>query len=176
MISFLTLYWITLNNIYKIIKEDNWYLRCLFMLWSSCLEDVNIITSKIKPWTFRTNDSNWFTSSHSRFRHEIQWPFVWQPYDLYLLYVRAGQKVSVNFSVTANSSLAKLLYLPSLSNSNERCFRLSWSLLWITQRLIALFAYSPATNSCGVYQRMDVSIFQVRNQVRNLVTQTVPRK
>ena len=52
---------------YNIIRDDKWYLRCLFMLRSSCLENINIITSKIKPWTFRTNDSNWSTSSHSGF-------------------------------------------------------------------------------------------------------------
>ena len=146
MISFLTFYWITLNNIYKIIREDNWYLRCPFMLRSSCLENINIITTKIKPWTFRTNDSNWFTPSHSGLRHEIQWPFVWQPYDLYLLYVRrAVQKVSVNFSVIADTCLSKLLYLPSLNDSSECRFGLSWSVLWITQRMTSryMLLYGP---------------------------------
>ena len=41
----------------------------------------------------------YFFTLRSGFRYEILWPFVRHPYDLYLIYVRAVQKVSVNFFV-----------------------------------------------------------------------------
>ena len=53
---------------YKFIMKGNSYLRCLFMLHSSCFENIIIINTKIKPWTFCTSDSNWFTSTHSGFK------------------------------------------------------------------------------------------------------------
>ena len=47
-------------------KFNNYYFSCPFMLWSSCFEKINIINSKIQPWTICSSDSNLCTSAHYR--------------------------------------------------------------------------------------------------------------
>ena len=160
--------------------KDNWFLRCLFSLRSSCFQNVNIINSKTKPWTFSTNDSNWFTSTQSSFRFEIQWLFVIKaPVQRLVFAIRMGRSA---IPVSAVQALSQINFRSLHSRRTRQGIRESTEIqvttdhdqFWIAQHWIALFVYSPATHA--EFTEGWTCFARCPNQVRNLVTQTVPRK